>query len=209
MQIQSDFDVVSLLYALAGVFTLYRLVQNRKSFFDNTLTYEDISLAWMVAIFLLTPIAVLTHELGHFFVAKHFGATGLELHHRGYWGFVTYQPGPAFDTGKKLIVSAAGPAVSVLSGFLSLALAVELPIRMVFKHTLAFFGVLSVAHALVGYPLIDLTSGLEGDFHAIYTLPSAPGKVVAGIVHGLFLGMLVLLWKRPPTRNLLGGYFRY
>ena len=188
---------------------MYRLVQNRKSFFDDSVTYEDIGLAWMVAIFLLTPVAVLTHELGHYFVAKHFGATGLELHHRGYWGFVTYQPGPAFDTGKKLMVSAAGPAVSVLWGFLSLALAVVLPIRMVLKHTLAFFGWFGVFHTLVGYPLIDLTSGLEGDFHRIYTLLPMPSTVVAGIIHGLLLGLLVFSWKRSPTQNLLVGYSRY
>ena len=107
------------------------------------------------------------------------------------------------------MVSAAGPAVSVLSGFLSLALAVALPIKMVFKHTLAFFGLLAVAHTLVGYPLIDITSSFDGDFHAIYTLLPMPGKVVAGIVHGLLLGLLVLSWKRPPTQDLLVGYSGY
>lgn len=191
------------MYALAGVFTLYRLVQNRKSFFDRWVTNEDVSLAWMVAIFLLTPLAVLTHELGHYFVANHFGATGIDLHHRGFWGFVTFQPGPAFDTGKKLMVTAAGPAVSVIIGFSCLALAVVIPIRMVFKHILAFFGVFGVAHTLVGYPLIDLTSGLDGDFHGIYTLLPIPAKVLAGVTHGVLLWLLVLSWKRPPTRDLL------
>ena len=129
-----DFNVVSLLYALACAFTLYRLVLNRRSFFDQFVTDEDTDLAWMVAIFLVTPIAVLVHEAGHYFMAQHFGATDIELHHRGYWGFVTYHAGPTFDTGKSLIVSAAGPGVSVLLGYLSLALAVELPVRMIFKH---------------------------------------------------------------------------
>ena len=209
MQTTSDFNAVSIVYALAGAYTLYQLVQNRRSFFDDSVTREDINLAWMVAIFLLTPIAVLAHELGHYFVARDFGATGLELHHRGYWGFVTYQPGPAFDTGKRLMVSAAGPAVSVLLGFFSLGLAVELPVRLVFKHTLAFFGVLTVFHSLVGYPLIDLTSEFEGDFHSIYTLLPLPGTVVAGNIHGLLLGLLVFSWKRPPTQDLLVGYSRY
>ena len=191
------------MYAVAGVFTLYRLVQNRKSFFDRFVTSEDLGLAWMVAIFLLTPLAVLTHELGHYFVANHFGATGIELHHRGFWGFVTYQPGPAFDTGKKLMVTAAGPAISVIFGFLSLALAVLLPMRMVFKHILAFFGVFGIAHTLVGYPLIDLTSEFGGDFERIYTLLPIPAKFLAGATHGVLLWLLVLSWKRPPTRDLL------
>ena len=206
---QSDFNVVSLLYALAGAYTLYRLVQNRRSFFDRYVTAEDIDLAWMIALFLLTPIAVLVHEAGHYFMAQHFGATDIEIHHRGYWGFVTYQAGPTFETGESLIVSAAGPGVSVLLGYLSLTLAVVLPTRMVFNHTLAFFGVVGLFHTLVGYPLIDLTSGMQGDFHSIYTLLPIPARVVAGTIHALLLGLLVLSWKRPPTQNLLVGYSRY
>ena len=204
-----DFNVVSLLYALAGAFTLYRLVLNRRSFFDQFVTDEDTDLAWMVAIFLLTPIAVLVHEAGHYFMAQHLGATDIELHHRGYWGFVTYHAGPTFDTGKSLIVSAAGPGVSVLLGYLSLALAVELPVRLIFKHLLAFSGIVQVFHTLIGYPLIDLTSGLEGDYHNIYTLLPAPGVVVAGAIHGTLLVLLWLSWQRPPTRELLVGYSRY
>jgi len=55
---------------------------------------------------------------------------------------------------------------------------------------------IGVFHALIGYPLIDLTSEIEGDFHSIYTLLSMPGRVVAGMIHGLLLGLLVLSWKR-------------
>lgn len=209
MQSPADFDGTSALYGLVGAFTLYRLVRNRSSFFDEVVTDKDINLAWLAAIFLLTPVAVLAHEGGHYYAAKYFGATGIELHHRGYWVFVTYNAGPSFDTGKELIVSAAGPGVSVLLGFLSLALAVELPVRKVFKHMLAFFGVVGVFHTLIGYPLIDLSSALEGDFHQIYSLLPTSGRLIAGLIHVFLLGLLVLSWKRPPTHDLLVGYSRH
>ena len=199
----TDFNVISMLYALAGIFTLYRLAQNRSSFFDRVVTAEDISLAWMVAIFLLTPFAVLAHEAGHYFMATHFEATGIELHYRGYWGYVSYQPGPTFDTRTELIVSAAGPVVSVTLGFLSLALAVLLSTRMVLKHLLAYFGMIELFHMLIGYPLIDIVSGLRGDFHSIYGLLPTPAIVVAAIIHAALVGVFVLAWSHPPTQHLL------
>ena len=196
----SGFNAISLLYALAGIFTVYRLVRERRSFLDEVVTSDDMTLAWMVAIFLLTPVAVLLHEAGHYFTARQLGADEIQLHLRVYWGFVTYQPGPTFNDGKEMIVAAAGPGVSVLLGYLSLALAAGLPVRTVIKRTLAFFGIVGVFHTLVGYPLIDFSSGLEGDFHSIYNLVSLPGKVVAGIIHGLLLGLLVLSWDRVGNR---------
>ena len=98
---------------------MYRLVRERRSFLDGVVTREDVTLVWMVAIFLLTPVAVLLHEAGHYLAARHFSAEEIQLHLRGYWGFVTYPPGPTFDAGKEVMVAVAGPGVIVLLGYLS------------------------------------------------------------------------------------------
>ena len=201
-----DGDIVSVLYGLAGLYTLYRLFVNRVSFFDQVVTDEDITLIYMVAIFLMIPLGVLFHEAGHYFTAKTLGATGVELHHRGYSGFVTYTPGLDFDSSKKLFVTAAGPLVSVLLAFSSMAVAVVLPTRMVFKRTLAFFGMVEGYHILIGYPLFDFFLAREGDFHNIYGSLPAFGIAVVGLMHVLLLALLVLSWKRPPTRELLSSY---
>ena len=197
------YDAVSLLYGLVATYTLVRLVKQRHSFIKQGVTEEDIHLAWMIAMFLLTPVGVLAHEAGHYLTAKFYGATNIEIHHRGYWGFVTYQPGPAFDATREIMVSVAGPGVGVLLGYISLALSVGMPMRMMFNHTLAFFGIVSVFHNIIGYPLIDLTSGLEGDFHSIYALSEMPEIVVAGIIHGLLISLLVVSWKR------VGGHLKW
>ena len=107
-----------------------------------------------------------------------------------------------------LIVPAAGPAVSVGMGYLSLTLAVIVPVRMIWKHLLAFFGAVEVFHTLIGYPLIDLTSGLEGDFDSIYGALPAPETLLAVAVHGGLLGVFVLAWNNPPTKKLLVGSSR-
>jgi len=194
---------ISIICGLAGAYTFFRLVKQRRSFIDRIVTEEDLRLAWMIAVFLLTPLGVLIHEAGHYLTAESYGATNVELHHRGYWGFVTYQSGPSFGTGKTVVVSLAGPGVSVLLGYLSLGLAAWLPTRIVFKYTLAFFGMVIVSHTLIGYPLIDLTSELKGDFYNIYTLVPIPEKIVVAAIHGLLLGLLVLSWKRVSNQLLL------
>lgn len=188
---------------MIGIYTLYRLFSNRASFFDHVVTREDINLIFMIGIFVLTPLGVLVHEAGHYFTAKTLGATAIELHHRGYWGFVTYTPGPDFDSSETLLVTAAGPLMSVLLAFSSLAAAVVFPVRIVFKRTLAFFGLFSGCHILIGYPLIDIYSGLDGDFHTLYGVLPKYGVAVAGLTHALLVVLLIVSWKRPPTRKLL------
>ena len=195
-------NVTSVLYGLVGLYTLYRLYLARASFFDHVVTSEDFNLAVMIGLFVLTPFSVLVHEAGHYFTAEHFGATAIELHHRGSWGFVSYSAGPDFDSSTRLLISGAGPLLGVLLAFSSMAAAVALPVRRVIKKTLALYGLFGGFHILIGYPLIDLTSDLEGDFHTIYRLLPTAGVVVAGLAHALLVALLLVSWSRPPTREL-------
>ena len=154
----------------------------------------------MVAIFLLTPLGVLAHEAGHYLTAEFYGATNVELHHRGYWGFVTYSG--AFDSMTLLKIAAAGPLVGVILGYICIAGAIIFPVRMIFRHVLATFGFLEVFHHLIGYPLLDIVSGLQGDFQTIYSLLSIYGAVLAGIIHLLLLVLFRFSWQHSPTRRL-------
>ena len=45
-------DAISILYGLVGLFTIFRLVQQRSSFFDRIVTEEDMHLVWLIAFFL-------------------------------------------------------------------------------------------------------------------------------------------------------------
>ena len=194
-------DVISILYGLVGAFTLFRLVQQRRSLFDRIVTKEDIHLVWLISMFLLTPLGVLAHEAGHYFTAEYYGASNVELNHRGYWGFVTYNG--TFDSSTRFIITGAGPFVGVVLGFVCLVGAIVLPIRMILRHLLACFGVLQAFFHLVGYPLLDLLSGFEGDFSTIYSLLSIRDAIVVGMVHLVLIALLRLSWQSPRTRNLL------
>ena len=65
--------------------------------------------------------------------AHYFGATEVELHHRGYWGFVRYRAG---DIGEleTLIIASVGPIVGVLFGYLCLSATVLLKIRKILRR---------------------------------------------------------------------------
>jgi len=155
----------------------------------------------MVSLFLLTPIGVLAHEAGHHLTAEFYGATNVELHHRGYWGFVTYNG--VLDSNTHLKIAAAGPVVGVLLGYLSLGVAMVLPIPPIFRHVMATFGFLEIFHHLIGYPLIDIVSRLQGDFHTIYSSLPFSWAVLVVIFHLTLLALFYLAWQRPLTRDLL------
>ena len=191
-------DTVSVLYGLVGVFTLFRLVQQRSSFFDRIVTEEDMQLVWLIAFFLLTPLGVLAHEAGHYFAAEYYGATNVELNHRGYWGFVTYSG--TFDSSTQLLITGAGPFVGTVLGLAGLAGAIVLPVRMIFRHLLASFGFLEVFHHLVGYPLYDLLSDFGGDFHTIYSLLPTHSAVAVGLVHLGLVALLSFSWQVQPRK---------
>ena len=187
-------NIISILYGLTGLYTLYRLYVDRASFADHLVICEDINLTFMVAIFVLILVSVLAHE-----------ATSIELHHRRVPGFVIYSAGPGFDSSKVLLVSMAGPVVIALLAFFSIFAERVIPAKKIITRTLAFYSLVGGYHILIGFPLIDLFSGLEGDFHTMYSLLPLPGVALAGFVQLILFGLLILSWKRPPTRDLLSG----
>lgn len=200
-------NLFSVLYGVAGLVTFVRVVQARQSFFDRIVTNEDISLAWGVSLFLLTPVGVLAHELGHYLTADYLGASDVQLHHRGYWGFVSYSATSGVSETKLLIVIGAGPFVGVLLGYLSLAVGALISRRVIFRYLLVSFGLFTVMHNLVFYPLIDALSHRydhRGDFYNLY-FTSQPESMMAivGLIHAILLGFLVLVWRRSPIQDVM------
>ncbi|MEO0356338.1 MAG: hypothetical protein AAF268_16080, partial [Cyanobacteria bacterium P01_A01_bin.3] len=82
------FDVVSFLFCGGSVYTLWRPIERRKSFWDRTITLDDYILAQQVAFFLCIPLAVLVHESGHALATWQVGGQVLEFQWRGFWGYV-------------------------------------------------------------------------------------------------------------------------
>ena len=190
------FNLFALGYLAIGAFTLHRLVRNWRSFLGKTYTYYNLGLVWPVAIFVLTPLGVLVHELAHYFSAIHYGATEVELHYRVYWGFVTYVTTQPLEFDQGLAITVAGPASGVILGLVAIMVGLLFPHRIALKSALVAFGLFQAFHSLIGYPLLDMASDFEGDFHSIYTSLSRQQQIGAAAIHAMSSVGFVLAWRR-------------
>jgi Zn-dependent protease len=78
--------------------------------------YPGVTLTNMVLWLLITPLAVLTHELGHAVLARAAGAQP-EIALAGFGGVTTYIPPRELSRSRSLGISLAGPGVGLVLGF--------------------------------------------------------------------------------------------
>jgi len=171
-------DLLSLLYLVAAVYTVWQLPSHWRALTDEEYTTEDRNLANRIGFLLLTPIGVLLHELSHMTAATILGARDISLSFRIYWGYVQYRG--QLPPEAEWIIASAGPGMSLLLGLLVgyAALRLRQPWRDVglsFAHTTLLLD-------LVLYPGMSVISQV-GDFQWIYSARTPTLSVVAGVVH--------------------------
>jgi Zn-dependent protease len=82
--------------------------------------YPGVTLIDMVLWLLITPVAVLVHELGHAVLARTAGARP-EIALAGFGGVTTYVPPRPLSRARSLAISLAGPVVGLALGVLLIA----------------------------------------------------------------------------------------
>ena len=191
-------DLLSLVYAVVALYTLWQLPGRWRALTDADYTADDRNLANRVGFLLLTSLGVLAHEAAHYVAAEALGAQRLAMSFRVYWGYVSYAPrlGPLDDW----IVAVVGPAASLALGLLALVAATRL--RDAWRDVLLGFAHATLLLVLILYPLMSAIDRM-GDFVTIYG--RAPGglAVVAGLGHALGLALyfvLVRLLARQDRR---------
>lgn len=214
------FAVISLFYAVVGIRVVRDVVVHRREAFDRRFTEGDRRLVDQAAFFILVPISVALHELGHAIAIWSFGGKVSGFGYYVFAGYVSYvEP---FTNAQRILVALAGPLVNVILAALALA-AVFLrrtPLRAAFNELLYQFAIISVVNALVFYPILDVATGLEGDWSQMYRggVPALSAAIFAG--HAGILGFgywagtndavrrrLASLTGMPPgtERGLMGG----
>src|SRR5215211_7185225 len=184
-------DLLSLLYLVAAVYTLWQLPSRWRALTDEEYTADDRNLANRVGFLLLTPIGVLIHELSHMAAATLLGARDISLSFRIYWGYVSYRGQLPPDS--EWVIASVGPASSLLLGLVVgyAALRLRQPWRdvgMSFAHTTLLLD-------LVLYPGMSLVDGV-GDFRWIYSARTPTLSIVAGVVHAAGLIAYIVLARR-------------
>jgi hypothetical protein len=204
------FTLISLLYVLIGVRVVYQLARNFRQTFDRHFTHEDRMLVGQAAFFVLLPIAVALHELGHAAAIWLFGGQVVDWGFYGFAGYVAYDP-REFTEAQQIVVAAAGTAVNLLLAGIALALVFlkRPPMRAAINELLIQFVWISLLNALVVYPVLDLLSGLNGDWTQMYsgTVPLLNRAIF--VIHIAILALLFWGWKSPAVQarvaKLTGG----
>jgi len=170
------------------VATFVDIKRNWSALWDDNVTKQDRELLMRFTIFLLLPIAVFLHELGHALATVSFGGKIAEFHYGILWGYVV--PQGSFSPLEILGIYLAGNLVEVLIGLLALLL--TLFVRSPAAVTvLTYFGLWTIGATLVLYPALSI-AGMYGDWSAIYTSPLTSCKLIIAIVHLLLISLLGL-----------------
>ncbi|HVB64051.1 MAG TPA: hypothetical protein VNE17_04920 [Nitrolancea sp.] len=192
--------ITGILLGLISIRTLYTVIRDRHQLFDEDFTPTDRQRLSEAAFFILLPVSVIFHELGHAAVILGVGA-----HITGYgwyffYGFVEYA---GFVTPSQIFwIALAGNLVSLFLGLLAIAIPAFWPRRAPVNYLLFVFGALSIVNSLVFYPLLDLVGGFGGDWSQIYSGATPLLSRVTGVIHVSFVVAAVLAWRSQRGRAL-------
>ncbi len=197
---QAGSGFVDVILGVAAFVTLVALVRSWTSLWDADFTAADRRLATQVAVFLVPPVVVLLHELGHVAAVLAVGAEVVDFHYGLFEGSVTASG--RLSAGQNWFVAVAGNVVGAVAG---LAMAVAgvrgRGLRPPLRHILILGGVLEVVFTLVGYPLLSL-SATFGDWVVVYDFDRTPVLSTATLaVHVLGLAALWRWWRVTVRRT--------
>lgn len=196
------FALISLFYLVLGARVIFQLARNFRQTFDRNFTRQDRMLVDQAAFFVLVPVSVALHELGHAVAIWLFGGHVLDWGFYGFAGYVAFDPSE-FSDAQQVIIASAGTVVNLLLAGLALGLVFlrRPPMRAAYNELLIQFTWISLLNALVVYPLLDLISGLNGDWAQMYafTVPSLSGAILA--VHVAVLGLLFWGFRNAKIRE--------
>lgn len=215
------FSLLSLMYVVIGVRVIGQMVQRGKKLWDHNFTQHDRALVDQAAFFILIPVSVALHELGHAIAVWAFGKEVVDFGFYGFAGYVAYFPFGLSDI-QQTIISAAGSIVNLLlcAAVLALVLLKKPPFRAAFNELLVQFVFLSGINAFILYPVLDILSGLNGDWRQMYDsgVPWLTGIIVVSQVAIIAAGYWLItnskmkarfarLTDVPPgfERGILGG----
>lgn len=189
-----DARFIDLIFGLALLGTLVMIARRWQKFWDGDFTAEDRRLATQAAVFVVPPLVVLVHELGHFFVARLVGGRVVGFHYGLIEGSVTIAG--RLSGAEYWLIAISGNLAGALLGLVMAIVGVAAAgMRRPLRHLLILGGLLEVVFHLVLYPLLSLSAG-GGDWVAIYDFGATP-VLSAGtaLAHAIALASLWTWWR--------------
>lgn len=193
------FAALSLIMVLVSIRVLVTTVRQRDTLFDENFTRADRQHLVEIALFLLLPVSVLFHEVGH---AVAVWLAGGEVLGFGYYFFFGYVAHAGYYTPANLFwIALSGNLVSILLGVAAIGLVVVRPMRPAVNYLLLMFGAIDLLNSLVFYPVLDFAANLVGDWSQIYTGDTPVLSGITGVIHGAFLVGAVIAWRSDRARR--------
>jgi RimJ/RimL family protein N-acetyltransferase len=186
---------MAIIYGIISIDTILRLSNNWGSFWDDKVTAKDRFLLERVAVFILIPLGVLFHEVGHALATLQVGGEVREFQWRVVWGYVIAVGN--FLPVESWWIAFSGNLVSIALGYLAI-LAVPLVKKAVLKQLFYTFSQAELVYSLIAYPLFSFTTS-RGDWLTIYDFSVKP---YAQITLGIHLFLIFTLWLNYKTQWL-------
>lgn len=196
----SSFDFVSILYTFVSLDTLWRLWKSWPSFWDNRVSRYDHFLAQRVAVFLLVPLGVLLHEVGHSLATWQVGGEVVEFQWRIFWGYII--PRGSFTDPEIWWIALSGNLVSILLGLVAIP-GIVLTRKQILKELLYMFALFELVYSLLFYPIFSWIA-VQGDWLTIYDFSIRPYAQIMLVVHGLLLAGLWWFSESEQVNARLG-----
>ncbi len=192
---------LDIVFGLALLATLFMVARHWRSFWDADFTADDRRLATQSAVFVVPPVVVLIHELGHIAGARMVGGRVLGFHYGLIEGSVTVARGLS-DAGFWWVALSGNVAGAGLGMALALAGAKVERLPRALRRIMIFGGLLQVLYQLVMYPLISLSAQF-GDWTAIYDFRRTPAlSMLTAVSHAVVLVATWRWWRGSARRTL-------
>ena len=191
---------MDIILGIAALFTLFGLIRAWRTFWDDDFTPTDKKMATQVAVFLIPPIVVLFHELGHFFTAKALGVRVTGFHYGLFEGSVTVA---GLRTVEEMwLIAISGNLVSAGIGLAMVVLSVVMTRwRRSVRYLLLSGGMLELLFSLVLYPVLSLTARF-GDWEIIYSERTGTLSWATGIAHAASLVGVYVWWRKKGRKAM-------
>ena len=182
------FDLISIFYCVIAIGVIRRLIKKWKALVDDDIDLFDKRFISEVSFFILIPIGVLLHELGHAVATWQVGGEVVEFEWRIFWGYII--PAGDFTSVQSWWISFSGNLVSILLGIIPLFFISRVR-RLIIKELLINFARIELIYSLIFYPIFSFV-GFRGDWVRIYDFSVKP---YAQITLALHIVLLIVLWK--------------
>ena len=185
-------QLVSFALAALSVRAIVRGWRARHQLFAEPVTAQQLAVLVELALFVLVPISVLAHELGHAIAVWLFGGRVVGFGYLLFLGWVEYTG--VTNPFAQFWIALSGNLVSLFLALITIGVGLFAPLRRPVAALLLTAGGMILATTLVFYPALDLASGMQGDWTQLYSGPRS-AALVLGALHGALLLTGFAVWR--------------